>query len=207
MLSWFTEENLMELLQQFRTLGPLFGILLPFLEALFPFLPLVVFVVANANAFGLWLGFLFSWIGASSGAIVVFLFIRWLGDRKFMGVVRRNKTVKRLMLWVERHGFGPLFLLLCFPFTPSAAVNIVAGLSKISIWQFMLAVFTGKLVMIFLISFIGHDIRSLIDQPERSAFAIIIILVMWIAGKQIEKRMNAKMIEKQKNTSRSGEEE
>ncbi|PAF11976.1 hypothetical protein CHH61_25200, partial [Shouchella clausii] len=75
--------------------------------------------------------------------------------------------VQKLMKWVEKHGFGPLFILLCFPFTPSAVVNIVAGLSNISIAQYMLAVLTGKIVMIFTISFVGYDIKSLITQPIR----------------------------------------
>ena len=58
-------------LQQYSNLGPLPGILLPFCEAFFPFLPLVVFVMGNAAAYGLWWGFLFSWIGVCAGAVVV----------------------------------------------------------------------------------------------------------------------------------------
>src|SRR5690625_6623904 len=59
------DEYIMQLLQDYERLGPLPGILLPFIEALLPFLPLVVFVFANAAAYGLLKGFLYSWIGSS----------------------------------------------------------------------------------------------------------------------------------------------
>ena len=57
--AWFTLENISELTQQYRALGPIPGIVLPMLEAFLPFLPLFVFVTANVTAFGLWWGFFF----------------------------------------------------------------------------------------------------------------------------------------------------
>ncbi|MFD2681298.1 TVP38/TMEM64 family protein [Bacillus seohaeanensis] len=203
----FTLENIMDVIDKYRSFGPLPGILLPMLEAFLPFLPLVVFVMANASAFGLWLGFLFSWVGASLGALLVFLLVRRYGHGRLFGVLRRNRQVKRLTTWVDRHGFGPLFLLLCFPFTPSALVNIVAGLSKISIAQYMLAVLTGKVVMIFTISFIGYDIISLVKQPLRTAIVAGVIFVLWLVGKQVEIRLNKKLERDHHRFERKNQEE
>lgn len=187
---WFTLENIMDLIEKYRSFGLLPGILLPFIEAFLPFLPVFVFVMANANAFGLWLGFLISWIGATGGAFLVFLLVRKYGQKRILLVLKKHPKVQRLMAWVEKHGFGPLFILLCFPFTPSAVVNIVAGLSKVSIAQYMLAVLTGKMVMIFTISFVGYDIHSLITQPTRTAIVGVIIFILWYVGKRIEIKMN-----------------
>ncbi len=203
----FTLENIMDVIDKYRSFGPLPGILLPMLEAFLPFLPLVVFVMANASAFGLWLGFLFSWVGASLGALLVFLLVRRYGHGRLFGVLRRNRQVKRLTTWVDRHGFGPLFLLLCFPFTPSALVNIVAGLSKISIAQYMLAVLTGKMVMIFTISFIGYDIISLVKQPLRTAIVAGVIFILWLVGKQVEIRLNKKLERDHHRFERKNQEE
>jgi uncharacterized membrane protein YdjX (TVP38/TMEM64 family) len=199
---WFTLENIMELVGEYRALGPLAGVLLPLLEAFLPFLPLVLFVMANANAFGLWIGFLISWIGACAGAMIVFLLIRNYGQRRLLKFIQKHPKVRKGMSWVERHGFGPLFLLLCFPFTPSALVNIVAGLSKISLPQYMLAVLAGKMVMIFTISFVGYDLHSLITKPLRTAIVIIIILILWYVGKIIEIKMNMST-EKDHNDSKN----
>ncbi|KIL45637.1 TVP38/TMEM64 family protein [Jeotgalibacillus soli] len=205
--AWLTIEKIREMIGEYRSFGPLIGLLLPVLEAFLPFLPLVVFVVANANAYGLLAGILISWAGASIGALLVFLLIRRYGDRRFLTFIRNQKQVQKLTNWVERHGFGPLFLLLCFPFTPSALVNVVAGLSRISVLQYMLAVVTGKLVMIATISFIGADIVSLIREPLKTAMVLIAIFVLWIVGKQIEKRINLKMerdIQIEKEQKKSG---
>ena len=191
--SWFTLENIMELIRQYRSFGPLPGILLPMLEAFLPFLPLFLFVMANANAFGLWLGFLYSWLGAIVGAFFVFLLIRKFGQKRILVFLSRHPQVQKLMNWVERHGFGPLFLLMCFPFTPSAVINIVAGLSKISIAQYMLALTIGKMVMIFTISFVGYDLQSLVNKPLRSIIVAAIVFILWYAGKRIEIRMNKNM--------------
>ncbi|HLO12981.1 MAG TPA: TVP38/TMEM64 family protein [Pseudoneobacillus sp.] len=187
---WFTLENIMNLIKEYRALGPLPGIFLPMLEAFLPFLPLFLFVMANASAFGLWLGFLFSWIGACCGALLVFLIFRKFGQKRILAFLHTHSKVQKLMAWVEKHGFGPLFILLCFPFTPSAVVNIVAGLSKINIYQYMLAVLTGKMVMIFTISFIGYDIKSLITQPLRTIMVLVVIFILWYVGKRIEVRLN-----------------
>ncbi len=189
---WMTMEKVIELIEKYRSFGPLPGILLPFLEAFLPFLPLFLFVMANANAFGLGWGFLFSWIGASGGAYVVFLLIRRFGKARIFGPLRRNAKVQSLTAWVERRGFGPLFLLLCFPFTPSAVVNIVAGLSGIGIYQYMLSVLSGKAVMIFIMSFIGYDVISLIRQPVRTGIALGVIVILWYIGKRIEAKLKEK---------------
>lgn len=187
---WFTLDNIMQLIESYRAFGPLPGILLPLLESFVPFLPLFLFILANVNAFGFWLGFLFSWIGTCAGALLVFLLVRKYGQKRLLRFIRNHKKVQKLMIWIERHGFGPLFILLCFPFTPSAIVNIVAGLSRIRVKQYFLAVVAGKLVMISTISFIGYDLKSMITHPIRTIPVAIAIFILWYVGKRVEARMN-----------------
>jgi uncharacterized membrane protein YdjX (TVP38/TMEM64 family) len=186
------QEYIMELLNSYEALGPLPGFLLPFIEAFLPFLPLVVFVIANAAAYGLLEGFLLSWAGASAGAFLVFLIIRRLGNKRLFKKIQQNKQVKKVTSWLERHGFGLLFLLLCFPFSPSAVINVVAGLSKISMQQFALAVVLGKAVMIFSISYIGSSIMEFAQNPIRTIIVGICILLFWVIGKYVEKRLEKK---------------
>ncbi|UOR13181.1 TVP38/TMEM64 family protein [Halobacillus amylolyticus] len=188
-------------LQQFESLGPLPGILLPMLEAFLPILPLVGFVLANSVVYGLFQGFLYSWIGTSFGSVLVFMLVRRLGQKRFFNVIRRNKQVKRVMLWFEDHGFGPLFLLMCFPFSPSSVINVVAGLSTISRQQFILAVFLGKSVMIFTVSYVGSSIASFAQNPVKTIVVGVCILLFWILGKFIEKRLQQKT---EKRSHRSG---
>lgn len=179
-------------LEQLESFGPLPGILLPLLEAFLPVLPLVVFVLANSVVYGLFKGFFYSWLGAVIGAISVFIIIRKLGDKRFFKFITRQKQVRRVMTWVEEHGFGPLFLLMCFPFSPSAIINIVSGLSKVNRQQFILAVLLGKSVMIFTIAYVGSSIASFAQNPVKSIVVGVCILLFWIVGKYIETRIQKK---------------
>ncbi|MEK4522874.1 TVP38/TMEM64 family protein [Psychrobacillus sp. FSL W7-1457] len=195
MPDWLSFETLTDLTKEYRTLGPIIGIFLPFLEAFLPFLPLVVFIVANVAAYGLLFGFLLSWVGSFVGAYTVFLVIRKYGRARVLGFITRHERIQKLILWVERNGFGPLFLLICFPFTPSALVNIVAGLSNIKKHTYLWTVASGKLIMIFVVSFIGSDLKALVTQPVRTAIVILIIAILWFIGKRVEKRIEKRVEE------------
>ncbi|MDN7244427.1 TVP38/TMEM64 family protein [Planococcus shenhongbingii] len=207
MSDFFSMENIIELTQSYRAFGPLIGFLLPFIEAFMPFLPLFVFVFANATAYGLWIGFLLSWGGTVLGAYAVFLVVRKYGRARFMNFMTKHQKIEKLIHWVERNGFGPLFLLLCFPFTPSALVNVVAGLSNISRHYYLLTVMAGKFVMVFMISFVGYDIKALFTQPIRTAIVVVVIVLLYIIGKILEKRLNKRVEADFRRASEEGKKE
>ncbi|MGE7672199.1 TVP38/TMEM64 family protein [Lysinibacillus sp. NPDC094403] len=193
MSEWFTVDNIEHIAAQYRTLGPVIGLFLTFIEAFFPFLPLVVFVVANASAFGLWLGFLLSWIGSAAGSYAVFLLVRHFGKHPKFRFVTGSKKVEKLIKWVDMNGISPLFVLLCFPFTPSVIVNIVAGLSHIHKKFYLVVLLAGKFVMILGMSVLGYDLKALLTSPVRLIIAAVAIVVLWWIGKFMEKRLNARV--------------
>ena len=63
----------------------------------------------------------------------------------------------------------------------------------------MLAVMTGKLVMIFTISFVGYDIQSLLTKPLRTSVIAIVIFILWYVGREIEVRLNKNMERERSN--------
>ncbi|WP_078381506.1 TVP38/TMEM64 family protein [Sutcliffiella halmapala] len=184
-----TLENLLEILEEYKSFGPIPGFLLVVLEAFLPFLPLIVIVMANAAAFGLWVGFLISWTGAVVGAVIVYICVTKLKKYRWVQKLLKKEKVRKMMSWIERHGFGPIFFLLCFPFTPSFLINVVSGLSKIKFYQFFLALIAGKMVMIFTISYIGYDLISFIRAPIKTITALTIMFVLWYIGKKVELRL------------------
>lgn len=186
------EAFIMELLGEYESLGPIPGFVLTFIESFLPFLPLIAFVIANAAAYGLLKGFLVSWSATSIGSIIVFLIFRKLRNKRWVRKISENKQVKKVTVWVENHGFGPLFLLLCFPFSPSSIINIVAALSNISVHQFILAVLLGKTVMVFSIAYIGSSIMEFAQNPFRTIIVGVCIILFWIIGKYFEKLLQKK---------------
>ena len=198
LFSYFTEENLTEFFQSYRAFGPFVAVLLPFIEALLPFLPLLVFVVANVNSFGLWQGFLLTWVGASLGSIAVFLFIRHFGQQKALGFIRRHPSVKKLMIWVKtglRSAVSPALLSIhafgggkCCgrTFASQPAAFFIGGALR-------------QVAMIFMVSFVGHDLKALFTQPLRTAAVIIVMLILWYAGKRVEHRLNVRFSQREKD--------
>lgn len=186
-------DKTLHLLHIYKFLGPFLGILLPFIEAFLPFLPLFIFVMANSVAFGLLPGFIYSWIGATLGSVTVFLLLRKFKHLSLIQKLVNNHKVQKITEWVAERGFGPLFVLLCFPFSPSSIINIVAAISRISFQQFFLAVLFGKAVMIFSIAYVGISMVEFAQRPLRTFIVIILISLFWFAGKQLERKWLTKM--------------
>lgn len=187
-----TLDQLDKLTAYYEALGPIIGFLLPFIEAFLPFLPLVVFVVANASAYGLLWGFLLTWSATVAGSYCVFLLVRYFRDTK---LVRRltEKRLRKLIHWVDTNGLSPLFVLICLPFTPSVLVNVVAGISNIKKVNYFIVLFAGKCAMILFISYIGYDLRELLTSPLKLILSIVAIVVMWALGKFFERRLNKRV--------------
>jgi uncharacterized membrane protein YdjX (TVP38/TMEM64 family) len=184
-LTW---ENIEVWLNKYEALGPLPGIFAAWLESLFPFLPLIAILVANVNAYGLGEGALLSWIGVLSGSVSVFWIIRRFGERFSGWIERKWPRSRKLSLWMERKGFMPVFLLACFPFTPSFFVTLIAGMSKMRFRVFITATALGKGVMILLVSFAGYDLVALIKQPWRLALVVILFIFLFVVGRIIESK-------------------
>ncbi|UVI30852.1 TVP38/TMEM64 family protein [Paenibacillus spongiae] len=179
-------------LESYSAFGPLLGIGLTMVESFLPILPLLVFVAVNANIYGLWFGSLFSWIGVCGGSLIVFLLARKLGTKFGPWMQRKFPKSKRFFNWIEQRGFTPIFLLACFPFSPSIIINVVSGLSKVPFHTFVVAVLLGKAVMIFSVSLLSFDIVNLAKEPWRIVLTCVLIFAMWVAGKQLEKRYELK---------------
>lgn len=182
-LTW---ENIEVFLNKFEALGPIPGILATMIEAFLPILPLIAILIANVNIYGLWEGVLLSWVGVFCGSVSVFWLVRRFGDRFRLFIDRKWPRSRKLTHWLEHKGFMPVFLLACFPFTPSFFVNLIAGISKMPIRVFISANALGKGIMIILVSFVGYDLSTLFQKPWRLALVVLLVIFLVVVGRKIE---------------------
>lgn len=186
-------EQLSILIRQLADYGPFAGILLTMIESLFPPLPLVVFVTINVIAYGLWLGYLYSFIGTFIGSYIMFVLISKFGKKPFEHMVHRSSKFDHLIHWIREQGFLPIFIMLTFPFTPSIVVCGLAGLAGVQRDEYLAALFFGKLIMVFSLSYIGYNVASFVQQPIKSVVLIFVIIAVSFAGKRLisvyEKRL------------------
>lgn len=164
--------------------GPLAGILLPIIEAFFPILPLVGFVIINVAVFGFFFGYLYSWVGNCLGSFLLFIFIRKVGGKKFAARIHKSKY-RGTLEKIKNNNFTVLFYLYCFPFTPSFLISGTAALANMDTQLFLLTMIPSKFVMILSLAFIGENVSSFFENPLKSVLYIIIILLINFVSKKI----------------------
>lgn len=178
--SWLTEDRLRDLLEQYRSLGPLPGVGLTFMKSFIPPLPTIAIVGLNGAVYGLWLGFLYSWLGLVSGCLVTFLLIRKLASHRYFRKWAARPKVARSMNWVRRNGFSYVFLLSLFPVGPFVVINMAAGLAAMRLRSYLLALCAGKAIMVFAVTYIGNDVERFIRRPGELVYVLLFIgLSLW----------------------------
>ncbi|MGG3505477.1 TVP38/TMEM64 family protein [Paenibacillus lautus] len=192
-MSYFTESNLEWLLEQFRALGPLPGILLTFLKSFIPPMPTIVIVGVNAAVYGLWAGFLYSWIGMVAGCLTTFLIVRKISGTALIERWANKPKVQRGMRWIQRNGFSYVFLLGILPVGPFVAVNVAAGLARMNLMSYLMAVTLGKGIMVFCVSYIGANLSDFIAEP----FKLFGVLAFIVLSLLVSRKLDSYFIRKQ----------
>ncbi|WP_340005545.1 TVP38/TMEM64 family protein [Paenibacillus sp. FSL K6-0276] len=187
-MSWLTEDNLRHLLEQYRSFGPFPGIALTFMKSFIPPLPTIAIVGLNGAVYGLWLGFLYSWIGLVAGCVTTFLIIQKVASHRYLRKWAERPKVAKSMTWVRQSGFSYVFLLSIFPVGPFVVINMAAGLAGMRFRSYLLALTVGKAIMVFAVSYIGNDLERFIRQPWEIIYVLVFIgLSLW-GVKAIEAR-------------------
>ncbi|WP_127531282.1 TVP38/TMEM64 family protein [Paenibacillus kobensis] len=185
---WSNEQHLLELLDRYRSLGPLPGVALTFMKSFVPPLPTLVIVGVNAAVYGLWLGFLYSWIGLVAGCLATFLIVRRVAGHPWLEKYAQRRKVQRGLQWVRRNAFSYVFILSIFPVGPFVVVNVAAAIAKMRLRSFLLAVGAGKVVMVFSVSLVGHDVGRYYRNPALLLYVVLFVALSLIIMKRIERR-------------------
>ncbi|OMC66292.1 hypothetical protein BK126_19925 [Paenibacillus sp. FSL H7-0326] len=184
-MSYFTEENIIMLLEQFRSYGPLPGILITFMKSFIPPLPTLLIVGANGAVYG-WAGFIYSWIGLVGGSFLTFLIIRRIATTSYIQRWTKKPKVQKSLRWIRRNAFSYVFILGMFPMGPFVLVNMAAGAAQMRPGLFLLAAGLGKGIMIFYVTYIGTNLEEIIQHPLILVGIVIFIILTIVASKRIE---------------------
>lgn len=179
--------QLEEWFDTFRQFGYIPGFIMLYLRAIVPVLPLTLYVVLLIHAYGLFPGIIISWLGIVSGTFTVFLICKKFVNTIRMKKLKSRKSVQRLISFIDRQGLIPLFVLLCFPFTPNTLINIIASLSHIKIKYYFFVLVISKLISITILGVMGKEIFTIFTNPLRALIMIVLLVVLWFISKKVEK--------------------
>ncbi|MGK8740771.1 TVP38/TMEM64 family protein [Staphylococcus epidermidis] len=179
--------QLEEWFDAFRQFGYIPGFIMLYLRAIVPVLPLTLYVVLLIHAYGLFPGIIISWLGIVSGTFTVFLICKKFVNTIRMKKLKSRKSVQRLISFIDRQGLIPLFVLLCFPFTPNTLINIIASLSHIKIKYYFFVLVISKLISITILGVMGKEIFTIFTNPLRALIMIVLLVVLSFISKKVEK--------------------
>jgi len=191
-MNWFYEllENIRILIQNNIWLAPFFGLVLPFIEAILPTIPLTVIVAFNLGIFssafgvieGTILAIILSTLGSFIGMFLIFLIIRATFAEYFIKRVNDNKYGKIFINAVDGKNVWVVLILLSNPFLPSSILNYALSLTKIKVLKYVFLTLTSRLIIILFLVFLG-SVFDIQNHPLNVLWMMIvyfIILGLWI---------------------------
>ena len=183
-----TPEFWLQLLEQFRLLGPLVPILLACIESFLPALPLVAIVTLNVVAHGPVLGFLYSWCGNVLGSALVFGFFRLVLRRPLAALLAKSARAQKARAWVSRFDPKALFLLAVMPFTPSSFLNFAFGISDFDARRYLLTIGSAKLLMVGLLAVCGQSVSAAFENPVFLLLTCGLLAALYWASRKVSQK-------------------
>ena len=172
------------------SLGMMLDCLLIVSESIMPPLPLDLFITVLCVNYGYVIGFLISWIFTIIGCMISY----YLFQTIFKGIVdrklRKYEFANKLLTMIDKMTFSNLVLLISLPITPAFLVNIVAGVSNMKVNKFLPALMIGKISLVVFWGYVGTSLIEALKNPMILIKVGIIIIIMFIISKIINKKLN-----------------
>lgn len=137
-----------------------FSYLLSFVAVVIFCLPgAAVMTIVGGYLFGVFFGVLYLMIGATIGASIFFLVVRYL-----LGSYLQARFASKLVRFnqlISKRGWLFLLMLRCLPLIPFAMVNILAGLTKISFSTFVWTTMVGVIPTGIIFTYAGKQLGTI----------------------------------------------
>jgi uncharacterized membrane protein YdjX (TVP38/TMEM64 family) len=183
-----THTHLDELVAYFKSFGAyaiMFGVFAIILQTFIPFSPFILIAGANVLVFGFTRGFIINYLAASFGAVLAFLFARYLAHAWVERRMARFPAMQEFNKRMATEGFFYILLGRLISVFPSSIVNYGGGISNISMRDFVWATLLGKFPIILMECIIAHDLQNWHHYRGRvllllSLFILLIIIGIWM---------------------------
>jgi len=161
----------------------MFMLVIMILQNSFTVFPLLLVITINITLFGFIDGFLWSWISSVIAAIFVFYAVRYLFQERLI-----EKFKPGLLEQIEANGFAYVFQARIFPLVPTSLVNILAGLSTVRFWPFILATTIGNFIYFFILALIPAGLVS--EKVNETLIWVILVsaILLYYLFKLVRKK-------------------
>ena len=133
-----------------------------------------IMTLTGGFLFGIFPGALFNLVGATLGAIALFLAARWgLGDQLAARMNAGEGLVKRIKDGIDENQWSMLFLIRLVPAVPFFVANIVPALVGVSLFRFAVSTFLGILPGGLVYTSVGAGLSETFARGETPDLGLI----------------------------------
>lgn len=186
-------EELSDYLRSFGAYSIVLGMLAVYIQVMLPIIPFVLVAGANVLVFGLFWGFVINFVMAVLGAFTGFFFARYYGHERVEAWLSKYPAVKQFNKKLEQQGFFYVLLGRMIPVIPSTAISLGAGITKIRTRDYFLGTLIGKLPIILLESFIGHDLLHFHEYKGRLLILCGVFIALLVIGSLFKNKLIGKV--------------
>ncbi len=155
------------------------------------FPPAIIFSTANTLIFGIVPGIVLSCVAETVGVTITFLLLRFFFREAAEKLIAKSKVLSNIDKYSGKRGFAVMLVARMVPYFPSALLNAVGALSRISLRDYVLASLIGKFPSTGIEAIIGHDTITRQEDPTR-LIVVIVFAVLLVAGAWIYERRAGK---------------
>ena len=138
--------------------------------------PVTLLIMATIIVYGPWWGGWYALLGTTLSAIVMFLLGHVLGKN----IVSRlsGSLINQVNQRLSESGLVAILVFRVVPVAPFSLINLVAGVSAISLRDFFLGTLLGIIPGITAIAFIADRLFESLRQPDISTFTALVAVVV-----------------------------
>lgn len=124
--------------------------------------------------FGLFPGVLYNVIGATSGAVVIFLAARWgLGDTLKKKLDTTDGRIGKIKKGLDENQWSMLFFIRLVPVVPFFVANLIPALLNVPLWKYVVSTFLGILPGALVYTSVGSGLGAVFAAGESPDLGII----------------------------------
>ena len=142
--------------------------------------PFMILSGAAGIIYGLFWGTIISWVGEVVGALIMYVFARYLFRSAVKGWIKNSPYLKQVDDYSAANGFKVLLIARLLPLAPSGIITAIAAISRMSFRDFFLATLVGKLPPVIIKVMLGHDLVFASENMTRLVLIIILVLVVYL---------------------------
>ena len=184
-----------EFITEYYWLALLMTMILPFIEAIIPTLPLGAMIGINlsalSQAFGGTVGTLLtiflSVLGSFLGMLILFIIIRKTLSNKFRHKIEDHEVGKKFLNIANESNLGLMFVFLANPFLPSSILNYALSFTSIKLKNYIGLTIASRFVIILFFVFLGSlfDVQSHpLNVLWLSLFYVLLFFILLIVKKK-----------------------